>query len=155
MSINELDAKCANRGDVEYFRYICKTEDGYYVWLDGGNDSDPGFAVWYNDSERAKNELDTSRDLDGGGSNYAYSSVLRLCVDEKRGIAVLKSDLVEGLVYVFANFDWRPRKVKGLAFMTTRGLLRALTGYFGKGKDALTALALIRLCKALRHSISR
>jgi len=47
LNITQLAAICINRGDVEYYRYVCQTEDGRYVWIESGDGDRPGFAVWY------------------------------------------------------------------------------------------------------------
>jgi len=135
-----FDAKCIDRGGA-VFRHVCRA-GGYYALLDGGSDGDPGFAVWYNDPEKALEELGAWP----GEFSEAFGVTLRLCINEASGIAVLADDRVEGRVYVFPYFDWRLRYVKGPAFITTHSLLKALVGYFGNGENALTALALVRLC---------
>lgn len=144
-----FDAKCIDRGGA-VFRHVCRA-GGYYALLDGGSDGDPGFAVWYNDPEKALEELDAWP----GESSEAFGATLRLCINEASGIAVLASGRVERRVYVFPYFDWRLRYVRGPAFMLTHSLLRALTSYFGDGKSATTALALIRLCRASARGESR
>ena len=50
-------ARCVDRGGAEH---VCSTKDGYYALLHRGGDADPGFAVWYNDPEKARSEEHTS-----------------------------------------------------------------------------------------------
>jgi len=137
-------ARCVDRGGAEH---VCNTDGSYYVLLNKGGYIDPGFAIWYNDPEKALEELGIRPEESG----EVFGATLRLCVSEARGIAVLVSDRVENRVYVFPHFDWRLRYVRGLAFVATHNLARALVSYFGNGRDALAALALARLCGALRR----
>jgi len=97
LNIIQLAAKCINRGDVEYYRYICRTEDGRYVWIESGDDNRPGFAVWYNDAVVARRELGVDDDL--FDEERTWEAEMRLCAEGD--LAVLKASVAEGRVYLF------------------------------------------------------
>jgi len=117
MSYYAFNARCIDGGSVG-LRHICKTKDGYYALF--YRDGDPGYAVWYNDSKKAEEELGASQNLDGPGG--VFGAKLHLCINEKRAIAALVTSQIEGLVYVFHYFDWRLGKIVGPAFPVGRNL---------------------------------
>lgn len=100
LSVLELTAKCINRGDAEYYRYICRTEDDRYVWIENGDGDRPGFAVWYNDAVVARRELGVDDDL--LDEEWTWEAEVRLCAEGD--LSVLKASVAEGKVYLFKGF---------------------------------------------------
>jgi len=121
MELVRIGAKCINRGDVEYFRYICRTANGKYVWIDGGTDDRPGFAVWYNDPVIAERDLD----IDDGkfAGEDVWDTELILCTNGD--VTVLKSDLVDWRIYVFRGLH-KAVKARGVELFNTVELWRYL-----------------------------
>jgi len=136
ISLHKFDVLCA----AAEGRRICRTESGYYVVFDNADRDDPGRIIWYNDEKLAKDEhgIDLPAEV---------KSEMRLCVDWRRNIAIAATSFAKDLVYVFAYFDLRRGKLVGLAFPAAR-LPWALAGYFASARDALTVVALARLCSA-------
>jgi len=136
ISLHKFDVLCA----AAEGRRICRTESGYYVVFDNADRGDPGRIVWYNDEALAREEL-------GADLPAEAKPEVRLCVDWRRNVAVVTTSFAKGLVYAFAYFDLRRGKLVGLAFPAAR-LPWALASYFGSARDALTVVALARLCSA-------
>jgi len=106
---------------MEYFRYICRTGNGKYVWIDGGTDDGPGFAVWYNDPVIAERDLD----VDDGKfvGEDVWDTELALC--SNGDLTVLKSDLVDGRIYVFHGLH-KAARARGIELFNTVELWRHL-----------------------------